>query len=193
MPMTTKLGMLVTYLEQLLSVKSHDHIITWFCKITWQTKIIYLLPQCLPNLAGWGYILWWRGVVVITTAQLHSTKPEHRFCTVSNPACNVSEIRDGKDTVVLTGNKAKRLSLVNHTTKTLHHHHTVRNFLVQSHNALQPSGLARSHEKLDLLYLYYHRTYGCQICQEGNLLYQAFNHKVTQTFEHVVTGSYMIS
>ena len=40
---------------------------------------------------------WCRGVVVITTAQLHSTKPELRFCAGSNPACSVSEIRDGED------------------------------------------------------------------------------------------------
>ena len=33
--------------------------------------------------------------MVITTAQLHSTKPELRFCTASNPARSVSEIRDG--------------------------------------------------------------------------------------------------
>ena len=32
--------------------------------------------------------------MVITTAQLHSTKPELRFCASSNP---VSEIRDGED------------------------------------------------------------------------------------------------
>ena len=38
-----------------------------------------------------------RGVVVITTAQLHSTKPELRFCADSNPARGVSEFRDGKD------------------------------------------------------------------------------------------------
>ena len=37
------------------------------------------------------------GVVVITTAQLHSTKPELRFCAGSNPARGVSEIRDGED------------------------------------------------------------------------------------------------
>ena len=45
-------------------------------------------------------VVWWlsrRGVVVITTAQLHSTKPELRFCAGSNPACGVSEIRDGED------------------------------------------------------------------------------------------------
>ena len=41
--------------------------------------------------------LWWRDVVVITTAQLHSTKPELRFCAGSNPARGVSEIRDGED------------------------------------------------------------------------------------------------
>ena len=37
------------------------------------------------------------GVVVITTAQLHSTKPELRFCAGSNPARGVLEIRDGED------------------------------------------------------------------------------------------------
>ena len=42
-------------------------------------------------------ILWRRGVVVITAAQLHSTKPELRFCGGSNPACGVSEFRDGED------------------------------------------------------------------------------------------------
>ena len=38
-----------------------------------------------------------RGVRVITTAQLHSTKPQLRFCANSNPALGVSEIRDGED------------------------------------------------------------------------------------------------
>ena len=36
-------------------------------------------------------------VVVITTAQLHSRKPELRFCAGSNPARGVLEIRDGED------------------------------------------------------------------------------------------------
>ena len=40
---------------------------------------------------------WHRGVVVITTAQLHSTKSELRFCAGSSPARGVSEIRDGED------------------------------------------------------------------------------------------------
>ena len=42
-------------------------------------------------------IYWRRGVVVITTAQLHSTKPELRFCAGSSPARAVTEIHDGKD------------------------------------------------------------------------------------------------
>ena len=37
------------------------------------------------------------GVVFITTAQLHSTKPELRFCAGSNPARGVSDIRDGEN------------------------------------------------------------------------------------------------
>ena len=36
-------------------------------------------------------------LMVITTAQLHSTKPELRFCAGSNPARGVSEIQDGED------------------------------------------------------------------------------------------------
>ena len=41
--------------------------------------------------------LWHCGVVVITTAQLHSTKPELRFYAGSYPACSMSEIRNGED------------------------------------------------------------------------------------------------
>ena len=38
-----------------------------------------------------------RGVVIITTTQLHSTKPKLRFCASSNPARGMPEIRDGED------------------------------------------------------------------------------------------------
>ena len=38
MPMATKLGIIVTYNERLLPIKSHDHIITEPCEITWQLK-----------------------------------------------------------------------------------------------------------------------------------------------------------
>ena len=59
-------------------------------------------------------MLWHHGVVVMTTAQLHSTKPELWFCAGSNPAHAVSEIRnEGSLTMVLAGNKAKHLWSVN--------------------------------------------------------------------------------
>ena len=54
--MTTKLGRMVTYLEGLLTIKSFSALITWSCKVMWQTKtIISPLPKCLgpPNLAGY--------------------------------------------------------------------------------------------------------------------------------------------
>ena len=38
--------------------------------------------------------MWRRGVGVITAAELHSTKPELRFCADLNPAYGVSEIHD---------------------------------------------------------------------------------------------------
>ena len=46
----------------------------------------------IVNLAPWR-----RGAVVITTAQLHSTKPNFKLCTGSNPARGVSEIGNGED------------------------------------------------------------------------------------------------
>ena len=61
------------------------------------------------------------GAVVITIGQLHSAKPALRFCAGSNPARGVSKIRNGEDllTMVPAGNKVKRLSSVNHITKTV--------------------------------------------------------------------------
>ena len=51
-------------------------------------------PRCLQFLI----FQWWhRGVVVITTAQLHSTKPELRFCAGLNPPRCISEIDDDED------------------------------------------------------------------------------------------------
>ena len=38
-----------------------------------------------------------RSVVVITTAQLHSFKPELMFCASSNPVHGVTQIRDNED------------------------------------------------------------------------------------------------
>ena len=43
------------------------------------------------------YTMWRHGVVVITTAQLHSTKPELSFCTGSGSVRGVLEICDGED------------------------------------------------------------------------------------------------
>ena len=46
--MATKLGSMVTYLEGNLTIKLYYALITWSCKVTWQTKIIISpLPECL--------------------------------------------------------------------------------------------------------------------------------------------------
>ena len=50
---------------------------------------------CLPD--KFYHVSWHLDVVVISTAQLHSTKHELRFCVGSNPACGVSEICNGED------------------------------------------------------------------------------------------------
>ena len=41
--------------------------------------------------------LWGRGALVITTTQLHLTKPELRFCAGSDPAGGVQKIPDVED------------------------------------------------------------------------------------------------
>ena len=47
--------------------------------------------QRISNLITYSYDL-------LTTAQIHSTKSELRFCIGSNPARSMSKIRDGEDT-----------------------------------------------------------------------------------------------
>ena len=56
------------------------------------------LGQGLDDLKGgyWNPLMKYMPLF-ITTAQLHSIKPEIRFCTDSNPACGASEICDGED------------------------------------------------------------------------------------------------
>ena len=43
-----------------------------------------------------AHIQWRRGIVVMITAQLYSTKPELRFCRGSDLVCSVSEISNGE-------------------------------------------------------------------------------------------------
>ena len=42
-------------------------------------------------------VMWHHDVVVVTTAQLHSTKPELRFGAGSNPPRGVSEFGNGEN------------------------------------------------------------------------------------------------
>ena len=54
-PLATKLGRMVTYLDGLLPIKSHDPMIRWSFELTWHTKIIMSpITNCLwlPNVAG---------------------------------------------------------------------------------------------------------------------------------------------
>ena len=83
--MAMTFGGMVTCHEGLLTIKSHNVLIMWSCKVMWQTKIIIsLLPEWLwpPNLIEWWHTLrhlkkksyihmndnltWW-----VTTYKLH--------------------------------------------------------------------------------------------------------------------------
>ena len=61
------------------------------------TNCIYINNFTCPWCVKLSLSPWRHGVVVITTAQLHSTKPELRFCAGSKPACGALEICDGKN------------------------------------------------------------------------------------------------
>ena len=102
------------------NVVSHPQI-NFFLNRGHQNMWTYLNSSLLQFNAFSGpfYKSFWRcGVVVITTAQLHSAKPELKLCAGSNllAACRGFAM-------VPTGNNAKCLSSVNHTTKAIHHHH----------------------------------------------------------------------
>ena len=61
-----------------------------------QSIIISVVTYITSSQEDENVTTWRRGAVVVTTAQLHSTKPGLRFCAGSNPARGVSEIRDGE-------------------------------------------------------------------------------------------------
>ena len=93
-------------------------------------KQIFLATFCLILLHlyihSFKSLMWRHGAVVITAAQLPSTKSELRFCAGSNPACEVSEICDRKWSRLEIWHK--RLSSVNHSAKTVHHPGVFSNF-----------------------------------------------------------------
>ena len=47
MPVSTKLGSMVTYIKVLLPIKLFEPLVSWSCKTTWQIKIVEsTLPRC---------------------------------------------------------------------------------------------------------------------------------------------------
>ena len=68
-----------------------------FCAvINWEkAEVQKVYSSKRPYAFLWSY--WRHGVVVIITAQLHSTKSEIRFCAGSNPARSKPEIGNGED------------------------------------------------------------------------------------------------
>ena len=64
-----------------------------FCAINERVVVV----DQMNSIIKFVKLSWRCGVVVITTTQLHSTKPELRFCAGSNPARGVPEISDGED------------------------------------------------------------------------------------------------
>ena len=167
MPMATKRGRMMTYLAWILPINSHDHIITWSCKITWQTKIIiYPLTQCpwLSILAAWGDTEWGIPSHKVTRPFDHVVYQGYvkyiSWCIISNVRPMATKL--GK---VVT--------------------YSLRNFNTLSYTTLSTCGHVRSH-KLKTLYPHHHNVYDHQTWLGGYIQWESSFWKVTWPFDHVV-------
>ena len=95
-----------TYVELLLFITEtllvfHFYIV-WACRTMSDHTHLISMNQFASSQDEYLYAknqtqMWRRGVVIITSAQLHSTKSELRFCAGSKPARGLSVIRNGED------------------------------------------------------------------------------------------------
>ena len=145
MLMAIKLGSMMTYFEWLLPIKSHNHIIIWSCKITWQTKISPV-RQCLwlPILAGWD-IQWGVSFHKVTRSFDHVALNGH----VNYFSCCITTTTRPMDT------KRSKVGIFYKKLRPIKLHNTLNTWHV------------RSHDKSKLFYLHYHNTYSDQTWQSG--------------------------
>ena len=87
---TTTLLVLITFLS---TFPCTDFRSTLFSQYTFLVSTTSYAKHTINN----GLITWRHDVVVITAAQLHSTKPKLRFYAGQSSAGDVLEIHDGKD------------------------------------------------------------------------------------------------
>ena len=98
-------------------VKVSAQLSEWFYRRSERVAKLKLLLQSLNEKRKWP---WYYGVVVITTLQTHLTKSAQIKTLLA--ACQRFAMV-GSLTMVPARNKAKRLSSISHTIKTIHHHH----------------------------------------------------------------------
>ena len=132
---------MLTYIDWLLPIKSHDHITMRSCKITWQTKIIISINtmSLAINLSRLG-IQWRFPFHKVTRAFDHVVLQVH----VKYFSCFIT-------TVTRTM-----------ATKLVKWYLALRNFNPLSHTSLWTCGHVRLLNKLKTIYLYYYNTYGHQ-------------------------------
>ena len=87
-----------THPQSHVTIQLCDHVASQKYFISFIRCKAHKFSRLVTRMRRWHpTCLWRRGVVVITTAQLHSAKPELRFCAGSNPVHSGLEIRDGED------------------------------------------------------------------------------------------------
>ena len=203
MPVTTKLGRGATYHEG-LPIKSHAYIITWSCEISWQTKIVSL-RQCLwlPNFGRVSIyteklpyinshnplIMWSREILDLlylyyskgcyhqtwwlTIRNFHPQSYRALWTRAHVRLCNEFKTLLPPPECLWLPNLVALLP-------------PVRSFPPQNQKTLCPGGLAKSRDRLTMLYFHYHNDYGYQIWLGGSIYWRPSLDKVVTSLDYVV-------
>ena len=145
----TKRRSLLTYIEWLLPTKSHTYIITWSCKITWQLKNYISINTISVAINFYKVGIYSEGFPFIKSPDPLITWSCRVIKTILTA---VSLLTEG----LWPQHLAKRWL-------------SIRNFNPLSDTTLWTRGNMRSSDKLKMLYLHYHNTYGYQTWQGGYL------------------------
>ena len=138
--MFTKLGRMVIYLDGLVPITTHDCLITWSCKITWQTKTI-ISPSTVPMVTKLGRMVVYLGGLLTIIKSYNDLITWS--CKVTWQTKTISTLPEW----LWPSNLARWWN----TTKTFHS---------KSYLIFQSHGFVRSRDILSTLYLHFRKTSG---------------------------------
>ena len=184
--MITKVGRMVTYLQWHLPMKSRDHIITWFCEITWKTKIImHPLPQYLTIKSGrvgytvkshgplitwsckvmWNIYLYYHNAMATRLGEVVTYYEKHLSLKSNNPSNTWSREVMWNHFISTTFESvaSKPGGVVTYN----------KEFSSKKSQDLSPRSLERSSNTSNTLYFHYHNDYDHRTWQGGYIQWEA--------------------